>query len=156
MSDVSKQVRYLNDDGDDRYPPTRGNHTEEKAIERVNKLPKEIQEHVWTNDPCWSYVPAGWRDLVVKLHNSLVQVAPDYRLCQVKEKFGGLRFYTNVRGSPENLVSRIIGYYEELSAKTCDVCGEPGEIKEIQRKDSNFGFVAARCKEHSTIEERTY
>jgi len=132
---------------DDRWPATRGNHTDEAAIERVNGLPECVRDHVWTNDPCWSYVPSGWRDLLVELHNTLVLVAPDYRVSQIKEKFGSLRFYDNVgyEGPGENLATIIVSHFESRSAVTCDVCGEHGKIVEIEK---GMPFVASRCGEH--------
>ena len=43
---------------------------------------------------------------------------------QVKEKFGGLRFYVN--GATEKHWSYIT-FAESMSYKTCEVCGSPGE-----------------------------
>jgi len=44
---------------------------------------------------------------------------------QVKEKFGGLRFYTRfyIKG-----MEKIISKYEKLSFTTCENCGNTGEI----------------------------
>jgi len=58
---------------------------------------------------------------------------------QVKEKFGGLRFYytgghARIRG--------MVDLAEALSYRTCDVCGAPG-------KPNNSGWVRTRCKEHT-------
>lgn len=138
-------VEYINGENE-QWPETRGNHTDERAIERVNALPEEIREHVWTNDPCWSYVPDGWRNLVVKLHKNLVSVAPDYRINQVKEKFGALRFYTNIAYDPDCIANIIIRHYESDSTVTCDVCGERGKI--VQTGPDKLPFVASRCEEH--------
>ena len=37
--------------------------------------------------------PAEWEDIVVKLDNDLAKIDPDYKILQVKQKFGSLRFY---------------------------------------------------------------
>lgn len=137
-------VKYLNDDnGYAQWPNTRGNHTDPAAIERVNALPECVRDHVWTDDPCHSYIPEGWKDLLVKLHNALVQVAPDYRVNQIKEKFGGLRFYTNISYEPDSPAAIIETYYGWMSERTCDVCGEDGEIK------GGSGWLSARCDKHA-------
>lgn len=34
-----------------------------------------------------------WIDLLIELHEKLVELDPDYTIFQVKNKFGGLRFY---------------------------------------------------------------
>lgn len=141
-------MKYLNNDGTEQWPTTRGNHTDEAAIDRVSKMPEEIRDHVWTNDPCWGYVPDGWRQLVIDLHKELVQVAPEYRIGQVKEKFGGLRFYVNLAYAEDCPARAIINKYEELSFKTCDVCAEPGMCGTVNN------WVATRCAEHGATNER--
>lgn len=48
------------------------------------------------------------------------------RAAQVKEKYGGLRFYmTSVNDEMRNLISEA----EALSRKTCESCGKPGEAR---------------------------
>jgi hypothetical protein len=42
---------------------------------------------------------------------------------QVKEKFGGLRFYTS---GNDDMVEGMIHMAEDLSYMTCEVCGQPG------------------------------
>jgi hypothetical protein len=44
---------------------------------------------------------------------------------QVKEKFGGLRFYVN--GGDEHIY-KLIHASEEESYKTCEDCGSPGKL----------------------------
>lgn len=38
-------------------------------------------------------IPVEWVDVVDKLDDDLRELYPGYRVLQVKEKFGGLRFY---------------------------------------------------------------
>lgn len=42
----------------------------------------------WEND-----IGPGWRPLVRELDTKLREIDPDYKILQVKEKFGGLRYY---------------------------------------------------------------
>lgn len=47
-----------------------------------------------------------------------------YRISQIKEKFGALRWYDN--GIPKDCkVYDIINKYEEVSSRTCGICGKP-------------------------------
>jgi hypothetical protein len=62
-----------------------------------------------------------------------------FEVIQVKEKFGTLRFYTNY--TTEN-IETLIQKAEEKSAKTCEICGEPG----TQRYD---GWVQTLCDTHA-------
>jgi hypothetical protein len=57
---------------------------------------------------------------------------------QVKEKFGGLRFYMSLGTTPEMLA--CIKKAEELSFKTCEVCGNPGHI-------IDSSWVKVRCED---------
>lgn len=41
------------------------------------------------------HCPRGWWKLVVDLDARLAELDPDYTVCQVKEKFGALRYYTD-------------------------------------------------------------
>lgn len=45
---------------------------------------------------------------------------------QVKEKFGGLRFYVN---SSTTNIDRLIAEAEDRSFKVCETCGEDGELR---------------------------
>lgn len=67
-------------------------------------------------------VGKGWKNLIETCFNACVE--HDVHVAQVKEKFGGLRFY--VGGAPQE-VHDIIAQCEKLSYETCEVCGEPGE-----------------------------
>jgi hypothetical protein len=54
---------------------------------------------------------------------------------QVKEKYGGLRFYVQA-GS--DAIFDLIDAAEEESLKTCEMCGEPGELRGV-------GWVSTMC-----------
>ena len=50
----------------------------------------------------------------------------DYRVVQVKEKYGSLRWYDN--GAPSSIyreLQDVIDKYERLSERTCICCGRP-------------------------------
>jgi len=60
------------------------------------------------------------------------------RAAQVKEKFGSLRFYMTI-GTDE--VYAMISEAEELSSKTCEECGGPGE----QRSGGWIHTLCSNC-----------
>lgn len=66
-------------------------------------------------------VGPGWMKIVRPLVDQAN--AEGATILQIKEKFGGLRFY--VGGASEELLEAI-DRAEEESYKTCEVCGEPG------------------------------
>ena len=71
-------------------------------------------------DPHFMSIGCGWYPLVQKLIQDLIDAGWNRRILQVKEKFGGLRFYTD-GASIEcyNLIDKA----EEESYKTCEECG---------------------------------
>lgn len=95
----------------------------------------------------------GWYDLVNKMCEDVtkltegtgIQVIAD----QVKEKFGGLRFYysilyetekTDEMGKITQQVSDRIHQAEEESYKTCELCGKPGE-------PTKGGWITTLCEQ---------
>lgn len=62
----------------------------------------------------------GWYELEKHLIEDLIKLGWNKEVCQVKEKFGGLRFYIN-EGSDE--IHKRIQQAESESYKTCESCG---------------------------------
>ncbi len=80
----------------------------------------------------------GWsgliRDLLGTLEGSLRLEREQYidgefpfRIDQIKEKFGTLRFY--VSGAASDSMMEAIMEAESLSARTCERCGAPGAVR---------------------------
>jgi hypothetical protein len=69
----------------------------------------------------------GWKHLVQPLLDELEQLGG--KVLQVKEKFGGLRFYyTLAETHPMALVfAQKVDKAEAQSFETCEACGQPGE-----------------------------
>jgi len=70
--------------------------------------------------------------------NEVPPPMPYITASQVKEKFGGLRFYTN--GYTDE-VSGMIRMAESMSYRTCEVCGNPG-------RSNNHGWISTLCDTH--------
>lgn len=89
--------------------------------------------------PCYLGVADGWFRLLMDLSIALDALDEDIDVKQVKEKFGTLRFYV---GAVSQEAHNLIDAAEELSEVTCEVCGEPGELR-------GGGWISALCDEHS-------
>ena len=84
----------------------------------------------WMDD-----IPLGWniafgKQMVEELGALLEKYnyQGEYSICQIKEKFGGLRWYDN--GFPTEGYEEYkewLDKYEELSFKTCIDCGKPAK-----------------------------
>lgn len=80
----------------------------------------------------------GWLDLIEELANKLeplivkcIEDHPDEKdwapsCAQVKEKYGGLRFYMY---SESQEMSKLIDKAEHISFSICENCGEPGKLR---------------------------
>jgi hypothetical protein len=92
----------------------------------------------------------GWFDILWRLCADLEPLVTEmeraggrqFEVLQVKEKFGGLRFYVNCRN--DAIRQRIEAAIQE-SFHTCEVCGQPGKVRE----DS---WIKTLCDEHNASE----
>ncbi len=82
---------------------------------------------------CWGFPGDGWEPLIRRLSEKLeamiLQLPEDQRdgccASQVKEKFGGLRFYMSAYVPA---ISELIDAAEAESLVTCESCGAPGTV----------------------------
>jgi len=87
----------------------------------------------------------GWFDLINDLSYKLEplilkeneEIDEDFfsYATQVKEKFGGLRFYMS---TATDQMYELIYDAEDTSLVTCELCGKPGKI-------NNHAWVTCRC-----------
>lgn len=85
-------------------------------------------DHTWADD-----IPDGWRlafgDQMLEELSQLLKkynIEKEYSIVEIKEKFGGLRWYDD--GFPKEGYEEYKDWlykYEELSFKTCINCGKP-------------------------------
>ena len=100
-------------------------------------LPRNIWTDEISKDFEYSYteldaMPDGWRkafglQMCEELKQELIRInkMDEFRIAQIKEKFGELRFYTNW---VTDEIEAIINKYTELSRKTCINCGKPATV----------------------------
>ena len=91
----------------------------------------------WSLEDMKASMGAGWHPLIENLYQLCEEEGVD--VFQVKEKFGGLRFYTG--GASESIDSAIIKAEQE-SFKICEICGKDGLLR-----DDN-GWLSVRCDDH--------
>jgi hypothetical protein len=81
---------------------------------------------------------SGWYPLLKDLIVDLIVLGWDKQICQVKEKFGGLRFYI-YEGSDE--IHARISKAENQSYEICEVTGKPGQLR------TDIGWIETLCDE---------
>ncbi len=74
-------------------------------------------------------VGPGWAGTIERLVADLFALGWDGEVLQVKEKFGGLRFYINAQ--TDEMWERAILACEE-SVKICEDCGAPGILRNVR------------------------
>ena len=80
----------------------------------------------------------GWFDLIYELSQKIVELDPNCKALQVKEKFGGLRFYV---GAATNDVFDLIDEHEDMSYGICESCGSTEDVTQTKR-----GWITTLCK----------
>jgi hypothetical protein len=89
----------------------------------------------------------GWFDILWRLCEDLEPLVAEFEaagghkfeVLQVKEKFGGLRFYVNHKS--DAIRQRIEAAIEE-SFHNCEICEKPGNLRE-------YGLIKTLCDEHA-------
>ena len=69
---------------------------------------------------------AGWYQLILELDAKIGSLEPRYRVEQIKEKFGGLRFYydqMSINDEARERVDKLVEVAEQRSYTICEVCG---------------------------------
>ena len=100
----------------------------------TRKLLKDFPEFFNVTDPrqslmCFGFIcDDGWFDLIYKLCSDIKKETSHLyplEVLEVKEKFGGLRFYT---GGGTKKMGDLIRKAENDSFDICERCGKPGTL----------------------------
>ena len=97
---------------------------EQKLVKEFPMLYQDCYKDPQKTCMAWGFeVDDGWFDLIYELSKKLEghTVA-----CQVKEKYGGLRFYVT---SATDEIYAIIDKAEQDSYTICEHCGKPGTLR---------------------------
>lgn len=103
---------------------------------------------------CGLDIGPGWHRLVMDLTEEIYLKLRDYgfsykdfQVVQIKEKFGGLRYYYHWVSEKkrsqylETDIERMVRDFEGLSIETCEVCGKPGKREQVNRG----GWISTLC-----------
>ena len=76
----------------------------------------------------------GWLDIVVEATAQLEALDPGFKILQIKEKFGGLRYYyTPTEGAntaTRKAMEAVVMAAEGTCECTCETCGNSGEFRD--------------------------
>ena len=96
----------------------------------------------------------GWFDLINDLCNEIntIYITNDREVdmipLQIKEKYGLLRFYYTYQDRSKEMnavhtkIDELVRRYEKYSAHICEVCGNEGELANVN------GWIKVLCDKH--------
>lgn len=121
---------------------------QDKLYEKYPKIFKQKDLPMNETAMCWGITCGdGWYWLIDKLcsnlqfnidHNAHTGKYPQVEAVQVKEKFGGLRFYVDTASSEQHAV---INFTESLSGSICENCGSIEDVSQTRT-----GWIQTLCK----------
>lgn len=119
-------------------------------LEQVYNWPDQREIYPQWFTSCFDYSPPhGWAQIVSDLCASIAatlanEAHASIHVLQVKEKFGGLRFYfssENMSVDTEDRIYRLITAAEGDSVKTCQDCAQSGKLRD------DLGWIRTLCDE---------
>lgn len=131
--------------------------TKEENKKLIEEFPFLLPRNRWTGEVSEDYdythteldsMPRGWRkafglEMCRELKEALGDFVEEYRIAQIKEKYGGLRWY-DFGCTKEGRA--VIGKYAALSKETCIACGKPAT-------HTTTGWIEPYCDDCHTEEE---
>jgi len=98
-----------------------------------------------TTAMCWGFECGdGWYTLIdsmcslIQSHCNYSKECPQVIAFQIKEKFGGLRFYYD---GGDDYIAGIVSFAEHMSQNICEVCGDRGVL-------NTEGWIKCLCPTH--------
>ena len=93
------------------------------------------------------HVGEGWQPLIDRIDQGVTELAGEYTVLQIKEKFGGLRFYMDLPAELDtdtfSKAYDLVHKAEGESFSICEWCGQPGECRA-----NLFGWMKTLCPTH--------
>lgn len=126
---------------------------QQELYQRYKKLFEKSKRKECIRNPFYLYgieCGDGWFNLLDKLMDNITKNCDKIKvkypvIFQIKEKFGGLRFYIKSLKADDNTCDEIYKHIREAeieSEKTCEICGKKGKIENIR------GWLQCLCKKH--------
>jgi len=123
-------------------------------------MKRELQQKLFTKYPkifrqkdlpcsetcmCWGIaVENGWYTIIDCLCNAIQNYNVETEAAQVKEKFGGLRFYYE---GGDDFVAGLVRMAEEMSYCTCEYCGSTKLVSQTK------GWIKTLCEDCMILED---
>lgn len=112
---------------------------QEKLSKGEVELPGFVVYKGYTRELALESVGEGWADLVNEVFDKKEAYENPITIYQVKEKYGGLRIYTN---EYDEAFDQFLYDVEKRSFYICEECGKAGQLRD-------GGWYRTLCDEHA-------
>lgn len=94
-------------------------------------------------------VSRGWYPIIVDLDTRLATIDPEYKVWQVKQKYGGLRYYIESSNwedrELEDRLNDLVETAEDLSYRTCEWCGTQDSTVDARHLNAWIATLCDSC-----------
>lgn len=132
-----------------------GNKVNETQLQ-IEELKKKILPGYWQSVD----VDEGWYQIVLDCDRELTQIDPGYQIAQIKQKFGGLRYYFQPSLShTQKDMDDVVTKYEAVAAVTCEATGNPGVLMKseggwVRTLDPEYASSASHYGTYTVVEQK--
>ena len=111
----------------------------------IDSLCGQIQSHIdWSHKS--NAIDLEWNEKHPENQREVRPIVEQVIAVQVKEKFGGLRFYYD---GGDDMIDGMVRMAESWAACSCETCGKPGSLR-------RGGWLRTLCDEHHEEREKKY
>ena len=120
------------------------------------KMNDNLHDHFTHVERAYLGTGIGWYNLIYTLTNCIDRRLEHLNkdggnrkvvIAQIKEKFGGLRYYAD--GDVDEQMDGMIDFAEALSYTICEECGAPGKLR-------SGGWMRTLCDKHEEERQARY
>lgn len=107
-------------------------------------------------------VDEGWYQIVLDCDKELSAIDPDYIILQIKQKFGGLRYYFQPsdvnNGELYVKINAVVLAYEKIASMTCEATGKPGVLMKskggwLKTLDPEYAKTTLFFKDYTVVQK---
>lgn len=103
------------------------------------RMPGYVVYAGYDRDLAKQSVGTGWSGLIDIIFHKIQELNATTKIIQVKEKYGGLRVYTDyINDELDNIITEV----ERTSFTICEECGNPGQLRD-------GSWYKTLCDEHA-------
>jgi hypothetical protein len=107
--------------------------------------PKELRDDETQSCLAWGIeCRNGWKKLLTEFFEELdkLELPEGFMIDQIKEKWGGLRIYTNIWNES---INKLITKYERIADVTCENCGH--DNAKLRKSNNWLVTLCDKCQE---------